>query len=137
MAEISITQADIENVFGADFVAQWSSFSQGVTPVVNTTRTATACAMGKSMVNSRLHTGPYAIPLSGNVDEVPEVIDAMATLAGWWLFKSRGINYTQETNNWMKSHYRRVMEFLDNVRTGSDGIACAYNTGRRQTPFVV
>ncbi len=135
MAEISITQTDVENVFGAQFVAQWSSFDQGATaPVADTAQIARACAWGKTFFNGLVGTGPYATPLSGD-DAVPDVVDAMAVFAGWWLFRSRGLNYAKETLTWMQDHYKRARQLASDIRFGRYPIACALNTNRRQTPF--
>ncbi len=139
MAEISITQTDIENVFGDQFVAQWSSFDQGATvPVANTARITLACNNAKAWFNGRVGTGPYATPLSADdLTAVADVVDAMATYGGWWLFKSRGLNYSKDTLDWMNEHYKRAKSFTESVRLGNYPLACALNTGRRQTPFVV
>ncbi len=139
MAEISITQTDVENVFGAQFVAQWSSFDQGATtPTADAARIALACANGKAWFNGAIGTGPYAVPVSSSdpATDAPDVIDAMATYAGWWLFRSRGINYAKDTLKWMNEHYKRIRFFASDVRFGRYPLAsCALNTNRRQTPF--
>lgn len=141
MSTVTITQTDIENVYGANYVAQWSSFDQGNNAVVNPTRITKAISLGQTWVNNRLAQSPYLTPISANDDNNPpaDIVDAMATLAGWWLFKTRGLNYSKDTLKWMTDNYDRIMGqkgLLIQIRTGMWPIDAVLNTQRRQTPRV-
>ncbi len=137
MSVITITQSDIEAVFGAVFVAQWSNVGAiSQSPTVNSTRVAAAIQRGQQLVNGRLSQGPYTTPLNATDDAaIPvEITDAMATLAGIWLFRTAGINYKKDTLAWIMENQKRVESILTQIRVGNYNIACEYNTGRRQTP---
>lgn len=136
---MAITQADVEAVFGVNNVAQWSSFGSGTQAVADTARVARAIAWAESMVNASLINGPYAIPLvnadlSGN--EVPEILDAKATWAGWWLWKTRGLNQAKETVKEMNDMNEKIRKLLLKIKTGVQPINALYNTGRTSAPFV-
>lgn len=136
---ITITQSDVEAVWGAVFVAQWSNTGGVVqSPPVNTTRLNTAIRNGVSYVNGRLNNGPYSIPLTANdpVNPPPEVTDCMATYAGWWLFKTSGIKYTKDTLKWVEDNKARIDRMLLSIQIGNYPLDCSYNTGRQQTPRV-
>ncbi len=136
---ITITQADIEAVWGTVFVAQWSNTGGVVqSPAVNTTRVNTAIRLGNSYVNGRVNNGPYAIPLTANdpTSPPPEVIDCMATYAGWWLFKTSGIKYTKDTLAWVDGNKARIERLMMAIRIGDYPLDATFNTGRQQTPRV-
>ena len=139
MSVITITQSDVEAVWGAVFVRQWSNVGAvSQTPPVNATRIAAAIQRGQQMVNARLENGQYVTPLNATDDTaVPvEIVDAMATLAGYWLFQSAGMNYKKDTLKWVTDNYKRVSSILVQIRVGNYPVACQINTNRRQTPQV-
>lgn len=139
MSQITITQSDIEAVWGSTYVAQWSNTgSVSQSPTVNVSRVTVAINFGKARVNGLVANGPYTVPLDAIDDAaVPtEITDAMATEAGYWLFKTSGINYTKETLTWVQDNVRRVETTLASIRIGNYPVACNFNTGRRQAPRV-
>jgi len=139
MSVITIQQSDIEAVWGTVFVAQWSNVG-GVqqSPAANQARINAAIARGYAQVNGYLNNSPYQVPLNATDDTfIPvEIVDAMATIAGVWLFKSSGMNYEKDTFKWIESNIKRVNDLLQQIRIGNYQVACAFNTGRRQTPQV-
>lgn len=132
---MAIMVTDIENVYGTTNVAQWSSFTGGTAPSLNTDRTTVAIAYAEALVETRLANSPYATPISP--DDLPEIVDAKATLAGWWLWKTRKLNQNKETIKAMEDDRCRVMDLLREIKVGNYPLAAVYNTTRRQTPFVV
>ena len=136
---ITIQQNDIEAVFGADYVAQWSTFIQGRNAVPTPARINQAIALGQSFVNNRLAQSQYAVPLTANdpLNPPPEIVDAMATYAGWWLWKTRGINYSKDTIKWMTEIYTRMVHQLISIKVGNYPVDAQINTMRRQVPMVV
>ena len=139
MSQISIVQSDIEAVFGSTFVAQWSntgSISQS--PSANSARIAVAINYGASQVNGRLQNSQYATPLNATNDSaVPiEIVDAMATFAGYWLFRTGGLNYTKDTLRWMESLVQRAEKQLISIRIGNYPVACVTDQMKRTVPFV-
>ena len=135
---ITIQQSDIEAVFGADYVAQWSTFIQGRNAVPTPARINQAIALGQSFVNNRLAQSQYAVPLTANdpLNPPPEIVDAMATYAGWWLWKTRGINYSKDTIKWMTEIYTRMVHQLISIKVGNYPVDAQINTMRRQVPMV-
>lgn len=129
-----IVQSDIENVYGTTNVAQWSSFTGGSNPSDNTDRIGVAIAWAESYVNQRLTNGPYVVPISP--PDLPEIVDAAATLAGWWLWKTRKLNQAKETAKAMEEDRCRVVGLLLEIKVGNYPLAASYNTLRRQTPSV-
>lgn len=135
---MAIVKSDIEAVFGTEFVAQWSAFTGGTNPAANTARISLAIAWAESQVTQRLTGGPYTLPvLAADGSELAEIKDAKATLAGWYLWKTRGLNQAKETATLMADHYQRVVRLLRAIRCGGYPLVAAYNTQVRNTPFVV
>lgn len=81
-------QSDIENIFGVSNVAQWSNLDN-TTTTANPTRITAAITYATSRVNNYMRGGIYAVPLVINSD-AQSVIDVAATIAGVWLYSSRG-----------------------------------------------
>lgn len=138
---ITISQSDVEAVWGVINVAQWSSFGQGANSSTDTARVARACALGQAYINGRLGNSPYSIPLT-SVDPStppPEIVELMAIYAGWWLYKTRGLNYAQETIKWVEGIYAKMQMQITQILTGSYPLygSLAANTNRRQTPMVI
>jgi hypothetical protein len=137
---ITITQSDIEAVWGPTFVAQWSNVGgrkQALT--ADTTRIAAAVARGVSYVNGRLNNGPYGVPLTATDPLNPpvEIVDCMATYAGWWLYKTSGTLYQKDTLKWVQDNLTRINNMLLAIQIGNYPIDAALNTLRRQVPQVV
>ena len=137
---MAITQTDIENVYGANNVAQWSTFLGGTQATSNATRVAVAIAFASASVESLLRNGPYAVPIvngDGSGDEVPEILNAKATLAGYWLWQTRGLNQAKETVAEMNAQRAYVLKQLREIRTGMLPINASFAANRTSTPFVV
>lgn len=135
---ITIEQKDIEDVFGTVFVSQWSSNAQGNTPPVNAARMTKAINNAYGYVNGRLAGGPYGTPVTANIPASPpsEIVNAMATYAGWWLWRTRGLNMAKDTIKWMADLRAEIDRTLLLIKTGSYPVDCQLNTARRQAPFV-
>lgn len=87
-----ITQSDIEDVFGQDNVITWSNLDN-TTDTVNSTRVSAAIAYAEEHVDNRFRGGPYTIPFVGTSGSTPEeVVNWCATLAGVWLYSTRGVD---------------------------------------------
>jgi phage gp36-like protein len=85
-------QSDIEDIFGVTNVAIWSQLDPTQPPgTPDTTRIQRALDYACSKIESffRNH-GNYAIPLTPQNDDVNLVTRWAATLAGVWLYQSRG-----------------------------------------------
>ncbi len=104
--------ADINNVYGSYNVIEWSDLNG--TSTLDSTRIAAAIAWADETINSRLRSSVYAVPLpSGNV----KVTDWSATLAGWWLYRSRGLRDSAELDK-LRALRADVLEELSDVSAG-------------------
>lgn len=82
------TQSDIENIFGVSNVALWSNLDN-TTTTANATRITAAITYATARINNYMRGGLYAVPLVVNSDAA-SVVDVAATIAGIWLYSSRG-----------------------------------------------
>ena len=116
-------KADIDAIFGETNVAMWSnlenvSITSGV-PTADTSRIADAIEYADGVIDDRFRGSRYSVPFSS----VPVVLkNWSATLAGVWLFRSRGFAANQdseETNRYagMEANVLREMDlYLANTR---------------------
>ena len=131
-----IQQTDIENSYGATFVAQWSSFETGNSPTPDATRIATAITWAQSIVDGRLGNGPFLIPIqTASGVTPPEIVDVTSELAGWWLWKTRGLNQAKEFAEGMGKRHAAAIKTLMSIQNGSYPLAAILNTKRTNTPF--
>lgn len=91
-----ITRANLEDVFGATTIAQWSNLDRSVNAAVvgpDAARIASAIAYAEDVVESRFRGGRYRVPFVGLAGTIPaEMTDWLARIAGVWLYTSRGVN---------------------------------------------
>jgi phage gp36-like protein len=88
------TQGDIEDRFGVPNVAAWSQTTGAVDasglPLADVGRIQRALDASDAEIDSALRDGPYLVPLSLSGDW-QVVINWSATLAGVWLYQTRGL----------------------------------------------
>ena len=90
-----IDSGDINNVFGEDNVIRWSQLDNDVA-TADTNRLTQAITFAEDHVTDRLRNGPYALPFTTCPETVKNI---MATLAGVWLYESRGLTDDNEEGN--------------------------------------
>lgn len=135
-----LVQSDIENIFGTANVVQWSQLDPDTPTVVDTTRVAAAISWASEEVENRFRGGYYAVPFVASSGSLPRtLVDWCATLAGLWLYRSRG-NSGQSTDAdagrygaMAESAYKSMDLYLGGQRRMN--CAAAYPTARK--PFVV
>lgn len=131
------TQTDIENIFGAMDVAQWSSFTPG-TITANTTRIAVAIALANSKVDQNLMNGPYIVPVVGTPTNPPVlIVNIEATLAGYWLWDTRNLHKVKDEVAEMKRKECEAMQMLCMIQLGRLPIPATFNRNRSFVPRVV
>lgn len=86
-------QSDIEDIFGVTNVAVWSQLDPTQPPVTaDTDRIQTALNYADARIISFFRNyGNYSIPLAPQNNDVLLVTRWDATLAGVWLYESRGL----------------------------------------------
>ena len=119
-----ISQSSIENIFGVNNIKHWSNLDN-TDLAVDTTRVSLAISWAEEHVNNRFRNGLYSIPFS----TIPqEVINWCATLAGIWLYQSRGMNDENEEGNKLTrlkvDIERQISECLAGMTT-LDAIRCS------------
>ncbi len=83
------TRADIETVFGAANVATWADRDETADPVAIAARIAAAITHVTDFVNSYFRGSRYNVPFA---EPLPAIMkNAVATLAGVWLYEGRGV----------------------------------------------
>lgn len=134
------TQSDISAVFGATNVALWSntentSITDGV-PTADTSRIADGIAYADGVINDRFRSYRHAVPFTST----PVVVkNWSATLAGVWLYRSRGFaagRDTEETNRYAALE-GNVLREMDLYLAGARKLDLPENDTRPTAPFVV
>lgn len=82
------TRADIEDLFGAVNVAKWADLDSGQDADTIAARIVRAIAVASARIDDRLRDGPYVLPING---DPPTLVNLCASLAGLWLYESRGV----------------------------------------------
>lgn len=90
-----ITTANVQDVFGTQNVISWSNLDRSTT-TVDDDRVASAIAWAEAYVESRFRPSEYTVPLSATSGTLSTVLDWMAKLAGYWLYRDRGQDDTDE-----------------------------------------
>jgi phage gp36-like protein len=105
-------RADIEAVFGSTNVERWADLNNDGNATEITARIVRAIQIAEAEVNDRLRGGPYSLPFS----TVPVAIENLtASLAGVWLYESRGVEDTDPHGNavhrltWHKKNAQRMI----------------------------
>lgn len=130
------TQTDIENVYGAMDVAQWSNFTPGAV-TANTTRVNVAISLANAEIDAYLKSGPYAIPIVGTATNPPTMIVLIeATLAGYWLWDTRNLHKVKDEVPEMKRKAKDARTQLNMIVLSRLPIAAVLNTARSTAPRV-
>lgn len=93
-----IAQSDVEDVWGETNVAAWSQKDPAST-TADEDRIEQAIKWGEQQIEDLFRGGEYLVPFAGNdSDGLRPLKDAMAAKAGWWLYRSRGLRSTDQTD---------------------------------------
>ncbi len=89
------TRSDIEDLFGPLNVAKWADLDNDQDATAIASRIARAIAVATARIDDRLRGGPYSLPIVG---DPPTLVNLAASLAGLWLYESRGVqDFSPET----------------------------------------
>ena len=144
-------QSDIENIFGVENVALWSNITPGTTQnaPANAARVALALQYADDTINEAMrNNGQYQIPLTlrGNAPGATMglIVNCAATLAGAWLYKSRGMadatgpdGQPSEGKMYVLNLERAQMTWLKDVQKRKTGLPCTYIPMYSEQPRVM
>ena len=82
------TRSDIEDLFGPLNVAKWADLDNDQDAAAIAARIARAIAVSSAKIDDRLRGGPYSLPINGSP---ATLVNLCASLAGVWLYESRGV----------------------------------------------
>jgi len=84
------SESDINQVYGGDNVQKWADLNNNEDADEITARINRAITVATNGINDILRGGRYALPITDTTAAVA-LIDLCATLAGVWLYESRGV----------------------------------------------
>lgn len=129
------SRSDINDIFGSTNVTKWADLDNDADAAEITSRIARAIVWGTTEINDRLRGGPYTIPLP--ITAAATIVDLCATLAGVWLYRSRGVDDESEIDKY-KWHWDRVEKTLSEIRGGKRRLDAPSSTDTGgQAPFAV
>ena len=128
------TRSDISDIFGTNNVTTWADLDSDADADNIAAHIARAIVWATTEINDRLRGGPYEIPLSASAT----IVDLCATLAGLWLYRSRGTDDETEVDKY-RWHWERCEKTLSEIRGGKRRLDATSSTDTPggQAPFVV
>ena len=105
---MTVLKADVENIFGESNVQKWSQMDND-SKFADDHRITLGITYGRDLVNAKFRMSTYAVPMV----ETGLVTDWIATLAGIWLWRPRGIRDDTEGTRMMgfSEQVNREMDF--------------------------
>ena len=129
------TRSDINDIFGTNNVTTWADLDSDADADNISAHIARGIAWATTEINDRLRGGPYEIPLPATV--AATITDICATLAGVWLYRSRGTDDETEIDKY-KWHWQRCETTLSEIRAGKRRLDATSSTETGgQAPFAV
>lgn len=118
------TRANIEAIFGTDNVAKWANLGGSDSEATVTARITQAIAVAEAKALAILAGGPHSLTrLAANPPTL--VVDAVATLAGVWLYECRGLqDYSADRREGSAGRHRlagneeKALQTLELIRDG-------------------
>jgi len=108
-------RADIESIFGHHNVQKWADVENHCDGAHIGGRIAKAIGVATAEIDDQLRGGPYTVPIVG-VTIPTTVVQLTASLAGVWLYESRGVEDFDETTGaavhrlaWHRDHVSKVL----------------------------
>ncbi len=116
------TQAQVESIFGTDNIATWLDMDNDGSE--DTGRMTRSIAVASEMIDDVIRCTAYVVPLANASAAIsPTISDLAATLAGLWLYESRGSQdfhpQTGVPNHrlaWKRTYADQTLEL---IRTGA------------------
>lgn len=110
------SQTNMENLYGEDNILTWSNIDNTGT-TANTTRINAGLAYADKYIDDRFRNSKWHVPFS----PAPELVKQWAaTLASYWIYKSRGLRDATEMTNKLRDDLDKVdteiAEYLAGIR---------------------
>ena len=125
-----IDQTAIETVYGANNVATWGNFTPGAASP-DATRLAQAISYAESVFENTVRSSRYAVPLTavgGGAFTDAQALTAIATLAGWWLWKTRNINVSDSYQTYMTTNHNYAIGVFNGIASSKILVNAALRT---------
>lgn len=116
-------QTDVESIFGTSNVATWSQLDNTISGP-DESRIQSALDWADAQINSFFRDGPYTIPLADAADAAITTRWA-ATLAGVWLYTSRGLRDDNRDGDKLTTMMADVMADMAAYKSGVKRLAAA------------
>jgi len=125
-----IVRADIEAVYGRDNVSKWADLNNNNDAGEITARVDRAIAVAGDELDSRLRRSQYRVPLEGVTGTLPYVVkDMVATLAGVWLYESRGVVDAEDGSHRLQYGREKVGDQISDILANRLWIDCVEDGG--------
>ena len=113
------TLAQVQDVFGVENIKQWSDLDSSGS--LDTDRVARAIAVASEEIDDVARVSTYTIPLADQDAAISvSISDLAATLAGIWLYESRGSQdfnpQTGEASHRLEFKLLRAQQKLNDIR---------------------
>ena len=132
-----ISKADVEALFGTSNVAKWSNLDNDDAQT-NEARIDDAIDYAEGLIDDRLRDSKYAVPLVGNSTNALRTIkNVAAQLAGWWLYRARGLRDDDETTDKMATHEEDAQGIIDGYLSGRMKLDAVVSETQPTAPVVV
>ena len=116
-------QADMISRYGTGNIQNWSDLDGA--GAINTGRLQESLEHADAEINQALRGGGYAIPLVFQDTYAAEYVKHIATtIAGYWLYTSRGLLDTDPQGNKLKGDEQQARGTLAGLRAGWPRLAC-------------
>ncbi len=110
-------RTDIELMFGRANVAQWADLENTADAQLGFTRVSRSIEVAQEIIDNALRDGRYVIPF---ISPPVAIVNIAATLAGVWLYESRGIeDFDEDTGaaiHKLSAHKRMASHTLSEIR---------------------
>ena len=133
-------RADIESIYGANNVLQWSDLDNTADDAKVAARIDDVIADATDIINTRMRGGRYPVPLVDREGATPRIIRrACASLAGCLLYEARGSQdidpNTGQPINKYRGRHAAVEKLLEDLSSGFANLDADAETP--QPPVVV
>ena len=131
-------RSDVEDLFGPVNVAKWADLDNTQDADAITARVDRAIAVSSAKIDDRLRGGPYVLPIT---NQPATVVNLCASLAGLWLYESRGVqDFDPESGvpmHRLRWFAQQAEKTLKDLRAGVLRLDVALTGYGTTAPFVV
>ena len=132
-----ISKSNVDELFHPDNVAIWSNLGNDDAQA-SQARIDDAIAFAEGLIDDRFRGGKYAVPLVGNSTNALRTIkNVAAQLAGWWLYRARGLRDDETEADKMATHQQEANESIDGYLSGRMKLDAGLTKTQPTAPVVV